>query len=533
MKFASALVVMSLSVVCLGYSPGDFNQDGIVNSSDFSMFATEWLEDPNTLPDSTTGRKTGSTATFVVAAHNSATLSKYRADYICDGIDDHVQINKALAALPTAGGAVHLCEGTYDIASPININHNTKFSGVGFATILKANSSLALPIVRATYVNNITIADLAVDGANQTDLYGVHILQSEYFFVSNLYVRDTAFDGIRVHASKHGAISDVIIDKSGNHAIFVGRSSSYVTVQNVVSIRPGTEHLCIEWRVNGHDKGEQNHHITVNNLVGYNARNHGLYVQHSNRVTISNCVIKESVSHGICIEDANNVILEGCIIEKTIRPMRHGVYIANATADISVDNCIIRDTTGYSFDIYGNNCSITNCRTYGGAKPFYVENSAQTVTIANNQFRNSSEHSMIRGGNVLVQGNTWTDSNDAPNFLIYLADTADNVQIANNNMLASAAYEKIWCEDGARPTVKDNIGFNPQGLITPHVTQSPWTYTAGMSPETVYINAGTVSDISKSAITLFTNTGHTVELEPWESLVITYTDPPTVSADVK
>jgi parallel beta-helix repeat protein len=39
-------------------------------------------------------------STFVVAASNAAPGSKYGADYICDGVDDDVQINAALAALP-------------------------------------------------------------------------------------------------------------------------------------------------------------------------------------------------------------------------------------------------------------------------------------------------------------------------------------------------------------------------------------------------------------------------------------------------
>ncbi|GAI41416.1 unnamed protein product, partial [marine sediment metagenome] len=56
-------------------------------------------------------------ATFVVAASDSE--HKFEADYFCNGTDDQVQINAALAALPATGGKVVLLDGTYTIAGPI------------------------------------------------------------------------------------------------------------------------------------------------------------------------------------------------------------------------------------------------------------------------------------------------------------------------------------------------------------------------------------------------------------------------------
>ncbi|MDD5678247.1 MAG: hypothetical protein PHW60_09710 [Kiritimatiellae bacterium] len=44
------------------------------------------------------------TATFVVAAADSPAQSRAQADYVCPGRDDHLVINTALDALPTAGG---------------------------------------------------------------------------------------------------------------------------------------------------------------------------------------------------------------------------------------------------------------------------------------------------------------------------------------------------------------------------------------------------------------------------------------------
>jgi hypothetical protein len=43
-------------------------------------------------------------ATFVVAANDSSTLSKQQADYVCDGTDDQVEIQAAIDAANVLGG---------------------------------------------------------------------------------------------------------------------------------------------------------------------------------------------------------------------------------------------------------------------------------------------------------------------------------------------------------------------------------------------------------------------------------------------
>lgn len=40
-------------------------------------------------------------STMFVAANDALSLSKFYADYVCDGTGDEVEINAALAALPT------------------------------------------------------------------------------------------------------------------------------------------------------------------------------------------------------------------------------------------------------------------------------------------------------------------------------------------------------------------------------------------------------------------------------------------------
>jgi hypothetical protein len=79
----------------------------------------------------------------------------------------------------------------------------------------------------------------------------------------------------------------------------------------------------------------------------------------------------------------------------------------------------------------------------------------------------------------------------------------------------------------------NNPPWQPQGAATIAVGASPFTYTAGATPEAVYIRGGTVSDVSKNGRTLFVASPATVMLEPGEAVVVTYSAAPTMERDRK
>jgi hypothetical protein len=78
-----------------------------------------------------------------------------------------------------------------------------------------------------------------------------------------------------------------------------------------------------------------------------------------------------------------------------------------------------------------------------------------------------------------------------------------------------------------------NPPWQPQGAATIAVGASPFTYTAGATPEAVYIRGGTVSDVAKNGRTLFVASPATVMLEPGEAVVVTYSAAPTMEKDRK
>lgn len=79
----------------------------------------------------------------VVIYIGSAELSdeqKLSCDYVCDGVDDQIEINQAIDSLPDSGGELHLSRGIFNITNTIYIRKRIKFTGEGKGITLDRNS---------------------------------------------------------------------------------------------------------------------------------------------------------------------------------------------------------------------------------------------------------------------------------------------------------------------------------------------------------------------------------------------------------
>lgn len=125
---------------------------------------------------------TGGIATYLVAASGAPVIVRDRADYLCDGTADHVQIQAAIDALPTTGGVVALA-GDFVIDAPITITTDTvtlQGFGIGSETGLSGCGTRIRPsgsfsgaalVLAADTVNSQTVAhfvmrDMMLDGSS-------------------------------------------------------------------------------------------------------------------------------------------------------------------------------------------------------------------------------------------------------------------------------------------------------------------------------------------------------------------------------
>lgn len=155
-----------------------------------------------------TGGTGGGTIAYRVAASNASQKAKDSADFVCDGVDDQVEINAALEAAAPNAALVGLSEGDFSISAKIAIArdcgglvgsgtpNSTDATQTGVGTRLNAVAGLTGAViwvqrilndrpVYAVYLHHFTIdghlVGAAVDGvlyrSNRGHVNGIHIIR--------------------------------------------------------------------------------------------------------------------------------------------------------------------------------------------------------------------------------------------------------------------------------------------------------------------------------------------------------------------
>lgn len=114
---------------------------------------------------STLGGISAAAFTIRVAASNARSESKAAADSICDGTDDHVEIQAALTVCGSLGfGRVVLSEGEFKCGlDEIVVPANVSLVGVGMYDTILYNDSGASGIMITLGGDNIVIKDLSIE----------------------------------------------------------------------------------------------------------------------------------------------------------------------------------------------------------------------------------------------------------------------------------------------------------------------------------------------------------------------------------
>ena len=100
-------------------------------------------------------------ATIKIAASNASAKSKASADYVCSGVNDEVELNAAVQALPVGGGSIELSEGTFYLGNQWILDiAETWVRGQGKATVVDAVGVTGGVSVRA----NASFCDMKFQG---------------------------------------------------------------------------------------------------------------------------------------------------------------------------------------------------------------------------------------------------------------------------------------------------------------------------------------------------------------------------------
>jgi hypothetical protein len=360
-----------------------------------------------------------------VAAADTITVgfSGDNPDYVCDGYNDDVQINAALAKVAGTGGTVYLKSGTYIIGETIKIGDNTILTGDSDAVVkLKNNARWDIyePLIKnAGSKGNIKIHGFEVDGnfQNNNEHYrgeGSYYILIYMSSVDNVEVYDmklhnNAFDLMRFAKCTDVSIHDNIGRDQGHEFVWIFYCNGVKIYNNDMSIQVNTG-VRVEASKNmkiynnkiyatvnsgytgiyvqSYDKNSPVTSVEIYNNNIYNTRNAGIYAVAYKYGDANKNLNDKSQSTGLYIHD--NVITN---TGRTGTAPGGGISTAGFHNTIIEDN-VIKDVNGNGISILYNKPALS----YTGVV-YYIRNNVITspsgTAIKNYE---TSTHSIVTTG---------------------------------------------------------------------------------------------------------------------------------------
>jgi parallel beta-helix repeat protein len=371
-------------------------------------------------------------STIVVAAADS--LNQGQANYVCDGTNDHVEIQAALDALPATGGEVLLLDGTYNVEVSLVLDSYQTLRGCGRNTILTTSTNglifLSATGGSGTEKTGITIYDMKIDGATISS-YGIHFTYVDYSLIQNvdvwrtddigIYLVTSDFNTLLANISRENLSYGIDIEAGNNNKISANIAQDNLAEGILLDSTSSGNTLTgniIKGNLNGIYIGpaSDDNAISGNVCEGNGA---GIYIK-GDKNTIGNNICRNNDGQGIVVTSGhfNNVVGNTCQ--------------GNGTQGISV--VVAEDT------LVGNNFCIGNSQTTDNTYANILVDDATRVFVKGNVCRHGGgakqpdyglEHVGTLHG-IIAQGNDLYDSGKTDN--LYDTHSGSYTIIGSDNL---------------------------------------------------------------------------------------------------
>ena len=351
---------------------------------------SEWI---NAAQAAVGANRTGRTVTYVVAASDAPSNVTAQADYVCDGIDDHIEIQAAIDALPATGGEIRLSSGTFSIEASLVLDSNQTLRGCGRNTILTTHTGIDGLITaiggEATEKQGIIITDLEIDAASIA-YSGIYWQYVDYSTIGDCWIYNVidSSPAVRLGAIQllscdydrlvnNGCFDNDIGICLGDNTISWAEYCTNVLIEN---------NMCQENTIGIYVCGSYN--TIVSNICQGND-NRGIHGE------ITNVIIKGNTCYGNgdtgIVAQGNAILIEGNICKEN----------GSAGIEIEMDNNIIegnicQGNTYHGIEIdWGNNILVEGNTCYeNGWYGIWIESSndlvENNVCFANSQAANNT-----------------------------------------------------------------------------------------------------------------------------------------------
>ncbi len=377
-------------------------------------------------------------ATFLVAASDSE--HKYEADYRCDGANDQVQINAALAAVD--GARVFLLEGTFSIETAIVVGDGDSLVGSGPGTVITFPNTLAADISAIEDSNpggashDIVLENFTLDGnsagvagGNQTGITidtcgsGVGAAAVPGIIIRNLVIKDFTYEAIWLDTIFHSVITECkIVNTDG---VWISTNSAYCQITENEIFKSEYYHLHVE---------TCDHFLIADNILQYTDGD-GLTLTTVSDSIITGNIVKDGAA-GVDVRSSDNNAISGNLIQGG---SGDGIYM-HKSVNNTISGNTIQGNGGEGINFGSSNFSNTICgNTICGndTDGIYISG-GEYNTVSGNTICYSGEHGIYLSGgwHTTISGNTiYGNSQSADN-------TFDNIflEYSSWNLIADNIY---------------------------------------------------------------------------------------------
>jgi len=388
--------------------------------------------------------------TIVVAANDSTAHGKLYADYVCDGVNDEVEINTALSVATTSGyRGITLLEGTFHIAATIDqMQSNTILEGQGDATILRLVNShdATLKIIDLTSVDDVAIERLRIDGNRANQAAGLTRLiwldTVDNYLITNVSLVNSRAYGIYANdAATDGRIEGNYFDNCAIQSIVMFSSSYNVISNNIVNDIEIFFQDCDFCIIDGnelHGASVETYdcdHCSISGNIISDEGDQGVEVYGSTGTVISNNVISDCTDHGIGVyagtADSDGIVVEG---NTCLDCNGWGITISANSSTVDGNTCIDNDDGGISV-LSADRVIVSNNMCEGGPWPIYVYTVTGSVIDGNTFYKglltgmylNAVTDTLV--ANNYFEANSITDGTE-PHIWLYL--NVDDCKFSDN-----------------------------------------------------------------------------------------------------
>ena len=313
---------------------------------------------------------------ILVAANDAPDVIKGRADYVCDGTDDNVEIQSAVNGYK----CVYLSEGNFSLSAAVVVaGDNVSLIGSGFGTVVTLVNSLSIAAAITVTGDYAILESFKADsnGSNQSgglarniylngsigsvvrDVFGVNArshgidiegcqdVTVERCIIREFDTLDAANDGISIT----NAQNNIIISRN-----IISQSVLGSVSQSGIEAEDGAYNLIIDSNiisgmhnginVHGHEGNPGAYDIvicknTIDSVGDYGIRVNGLSGTYLNGIIVVSNIIHDCGDSGILLAYAG-----GIVYGNNSHDNDYGIYASNCTNLLITANRAENNTTG-------------------------------------------------------------------------------------------------------------------------------------------------------------------------------------------